>query len=183
MAHALRVQPEPGTYGHFHFTSSPTPLYSIKQMSIQTQARWVFGTRVHPLLRPLAFQVKSLFLPRHLVSGLIGLSCGELDEAGLGDRTRSEAGCEGTGWGQEEGDTEGRPGLCRRLAGPSPLPAAQGPSSRRRSHRIAHGLLNTLSFLRGILSEAGRLLILRAVLMPWTLGLLRSDPGDEPHSR
>lgn len=64
--------------------------------------------------------------------------------------------------------------------GPSPLPAEQGACSRGRSQHVAHGLLSTVSFLRGILSGARLLLILSVLLTPWTLGLLRREPGDEP---
>ena len=43
------------TYCLFFFTSSPPPLHSIKETSIQTQARWFFGTLDPHFLRLLAF--------------------------------------------------------------------------------------------------------------------------------
>ena len=46
----------------FYFTSSSPLLCSIKETSIQTQARWFLGTLVHHLLRLLAFRIKSLSL-------------------------------------------------------------------------------------------------------------------------
>ena len=61
------------TYSLYNFTSSPPPLCSIKETSIQTWARRFFGTRVHPLLCLLTFPIKSLFLPQHLISRFIGL--------------------------------------------------------------------------------------------------------------
>ena len=72
----------------FYFTSSPSPLCSIKEIGIQTQAIWFFGTLVHHLLSLRAFQMESL-----LVSQLIGLSCGEQYDLGLGNKFwRSQTG-------------------------------------------------------------------------------------------
>ena len=44
------------------FIPSPLLLCSMKETSIQTQARWFFRTLVHPLLSLLAFLIKSLLL-------------------------------------------------------------------------------------------------------------------------
>ena len=46
-----------------YFTSWLLSLCSRKDTSIQTWARWCFGTLVHHLLGPLAFWIMSLFLP------------------------------------------------------------------------------------------------------------------------
>ena len=62
-------------YCLFYFTSSPPPLCSIKETSVQTQARWVFGTPVHHLLGLLAFLIKSLLLAPQVISWFIGLWC------------------------------------------------------------------------------------------------------------
>lgn len=78
------------TYHLFYFISSPLPLCSIRETSIQTQAKWFSGMWVHPLFGLLPFQIKLLFLAPVPHLWFIGLSGWEQYELGLSNRNTEE---------------------------------------------------------------------------------------------